>query len=421
MTKPIRALLLAEMANPEWTSVPLIGWSLAFAISKRLNAHIVTQVRNRGAFVRAGLTEGRDFTVIDNERFARPIYRLAEVLRGGAGKGWTTTMALSSITYYSFESAVWKQFHARIRSGEFNIVHRITPVSPTTPSPISTKLNRYGVPFILGPLNGGLPWPSSFRDRQHAEKEWLSYLRSAYKFLPSYYATREKASAIICGSKYTLSEMPEWARSKCSYIPENGFEPSRFEYEPRGPRALPLHAAFVGRLVPYKGLDMLLEAIAPQLAGGQLILHVIGDGPQKAEIESLIHQLGIGNAVLMHGWKAHDEIQPILKRCDFSVLPSVREFGGGVVVESMALGVPPIVADYGGPAELVTDGVGIRVPFADRSSLVSGLRDAISDLLQFPDKISKLSKAAREHAVSNFTWDAKASRIIEIYNAVLGQ
>src|ERR1044071_249307 len=97
-----RVLLIAEAANPEWASVPLEGWSLARALAKITDAHLVTHIRNREAIAHAGLTEGRDFTVVDNERVAAPLFKLSEFLRGGAGKGWTTITAFSALTYYAF-------------------------------------------------------------------------------------------------------------------------------------------------------------------------------------------------------------------------------------------------------------------------------------------------------------------------------
>ena len=154
---------------------------LSRALAKVTNAHLATHIRNRQGLLRAGLVEGRDFTAIDNEFIARPIWKLSDMLRGGAGKGWTTVMALSSLIYYFFELEVWRQLGSRIKAHEFDLVHRITPLSPTNQSLIAGWVARQNVPFIMGPLNGGVPWPKHFTDRQHAEREWLSHVRGLYK------------------------------------------------------------------------------------------------------------------------------------------------------------------------------------------------------------------------------------------------
>ena len=155
-------------------------------------------------------------------------------------------------------------------------------------------------------------------------------------------------------------------------------------------------ATYVGNFVlPYKGADILIEATANALNASQLELHLIGDGPQRAFLEKLDDQLNVRSKVHFHGWIAHEKMQDELGMCDFLALPSIREFGGGVVLEAMALGLPAIVADYGGPAELVDSKTGIKVTFHDKKSLVDGMRLAIESVIRRPEMLAELGSAAR--------------------------
>jgi glycosyltransferase involved in cell wall biosynthesis len=417
----VRVLLIAEAANPEWVSVPLVGWSFAQALSKIADVHLVTQIRNRDAIMRAGMKEGRDFTVVDNEGMAGPLYKLSNLLRGGGGKGWTTIAAFSSLAYYSFERKMWRQLGNRICAGEFDLVHRVTPLSPTCQSFAAKWLAKYDVPFVVGPLNGGVPWPPGFIGRQYAEREFLSHARGLHKLMPGYRSTRRYSTAIIVGSKHAYNEIPHWARSKCVYIPENGVDLQRFSARRTRAASLPLKAAFVGRLVPYKGADLLLEAAADFLKLEQLELNIIGDGPQRSLLETMVDQMGLQKAVHFHGWVPHRKVQDILTTCDFLALPSVREFGGAVVIESMALGVAPIVADYAGPAELVDEQTGIRVGFKDKGSLIEGMRHAIRDVVRAPSVLDVLGAAGRRKVLDSFTWEAKAAQVMALYREILSR
>src|SRR5580698_1618582 len=135
-SKP-RVLVIAELANPDWVSVPLVGWSHWHALSKVVDGHLVTHVRNRENIVKTGLSPDR-LTIIDTTPVERPMYRAVRAFRGGEG-GLTTITAASSIPYYYFEHMLWRELGARIRAHEWDIVHRLTPLTPVAPSLIAAK------------------------------------------------------------------------------------------------------------------------------------------------------------------------------------------------------------------------------------------------------------------------------------------
>lgn len=415
-----RVLLIAEAANPEWASVPLVGWSHARALAGVADVHLVTQVRNREAIARAGLVEGRDFTAIDSEAVAAKVHAVGKGILRGAG-GWTTGTALSAISYYYFERLFWQQFGDRVRAREFDVVHRLTPLSPTLPSIVAGRCRAAGVPFVLGPLNGGVPWPREFESARRREREWLSYVRSAYKALPGYASTRRNAAAIIVASSDTLAQVPSRYRDKCIYIPENGIAPERFARHVDRPVERPLRVAFVGRLVPYKGPDMLLEAVAPLVREGKVVVDVLGDGPLMASLRAYVEAEGIGGGVRLDGWIPHDQVQHRLCESDVLAFPSIREFGGAVAIEAMALGLVPVVVDYAGPRELVSEVTGYKVPLGPRPELVARFREVLTRLADHPNGIREMGERARRRVLAQFTWDAKARQVLEVYRWVLGE
>ena len=419
-TTRIKVLAIAEAANPEWTSVPLVGWSLAKNLRNVADVHLVTQIRNRKAIINAGYSEKKDFTVINSEAIMKPLWRLSSLLRGGGGKGWTTASAISTIGYYYFEHLVWKKFKDFIINGDFDIVHRITPLSPTTPSLLASKCKSVNVPFVLGPLNGGVPWPKGFDEARRKEKEWLSYVRGAYRFLPGYRSTLQSSAALLAGSKYTLMQIPEEFHNKCVYLPENAIDPKYFSNEKIPNESKQLRACFVGRLVPYKGPDMLIEAALPLLRDNQMKLDIIGDGPMMSGIKEIIKKERVNHQVTLHGWVDHSKLQSVMSKSRVFAFPSIREFGGGVVLEAMALGLVPVVIDYAGPGELVTNKTGFKVPIGSRKEIISSFRSVFYKLLENVKNLDEYADLSKKRVQKLFTWKAKANQIADVYDWVLG-
>jgi glycosyltransferase involved in cell wall biosynthesis len=414
----MKVLIIAEEANPEWVSVPLIGWNYSRAIANEVKCTVVTQIRNKEALIKKGLIPDKDFITIDSEFIAKPLFNFSDFLTG-KGKGWTTRMAFSYFYYPFFERLIWKKLGKRIKAGEFDIVHRIVPLSPTQPSLLAKKCHKQNIPFILGPLNGGLPWPRDFDKERRREKEWLSYIRNVYKFLPGYKSTRKFASAIIYGSKSTGAQIEQKYHSKCFFMPENGIDIERFSGKREKKVGSPIKAIFIGRLVPYKGADMLLRGFRNAIISGKIDLSIVGDGPEKESLEQLAVNLGISDKVVFHGWVNHSEVQNYLIDSDILSFPSIREFGGGVVLEAMALGVMPLIVDYGGPAELVTPECAMTIPLGDKENIIKGLSEKAEYLINNPEKIDTLGAKAREIVQKQFTWEKKAQKTLSLYKWIL--
>jgi alpha-maltose-1-phosphate synthase len=419
----LRVLLVAEACNPDWVSVPLAGWSHSQAIARLTDAHLVTHRRNLESLVGAGLREGRQFTTIGPTAIERPLRTIGRLLGASVAgnQAWTALTALSTLGYYFFEGRLWREFGPRLRRGEFDLVHRLTPLSPATPSPIARRCRRTGVPFVVGPLNGGLPWPRGFGYVRTKEREWLGFVRGAHRLMPGYRSTRADASAIIVGSRSAWSELPVPHRAKTVYIAENAVDPERFGGEVEEGASLPLRVAFAGRLVPIKGVDMLLEAAAPLARAGTLSLDVVGDGPEAPALRALAEREGIAPAVRFPGWVAHRQLQDRLRQSHVFGFPSIRDFGGGAVLEAMALGLVPVVVDYGGPGELVSPGSGFAVPMGRRDEIVLGLRRVLERLVADPALVRLLGRRARARVRRSFTWPVKAAQVVEVYRFALGR
>ena len=114
----------------------------------------------------------------------------------------------------------------------------------------------------------------------------------------------------------------------------------------------------------------------------------------------------------------NEKVQDVLCQCDILAFPSIREFGGGVVLEAMALGVVPVVVDYAGPGELVTPETGLKIPIGTRADIVSGFRTALARLAVSRSEVHERSEKARLRVQNEFVWAAKARQVVDLYETL---
>jgi glycosyltransferase involved in cell wall biosynthesis len=416
-----RVLVIAEACNPRWTSVPLVGYNLARALAEHpsLDVTVATQVRNEEALDDDPLHEAARIVTIDNEWVAKPFSRAATALRGGNEGGWTIDTAAAVPSYLAFEYQLHRRLRHELAPGAaFDLVHRVTPLSPTFPSPMVSWLR---IPMVIGPLNGGLPFPQEFAHLRREEGEHLGRLRFLHRLVPYATTTFSRLAGVIVASRATAERVPSDFAGRVLVMPENGVDPAVFpiatSWRPPDGRFRFITA---GRLVPLKGFDMLLEAIAgsPTLRAATELV-IVGDGPDRPELEAIVRNNNLTSTVQFHGWLDQRALAAELATAQAFAFPSVKDFGGGVVLEAMAAGLPCVVVDYGGPGELIDDECGIAVPLGRQPILVRTLRAAMERLAGDHDECRRMSASTVAHVRERHTWGAKAEQISEFYDEVL--
>jgi len=112
----MRALILADSCNPQWPSLPIVGYKAAIALAEICDVTLATHVRNRENIQKHG-TGKAEVVYLDNEYIARPMYKASTIIRGGKNVAWTAGIAMSYLPYLAFERQAWKHLGKRIREG----------------------------------------------------------------------------------------------------------------------------------------------------------------------------------------------------------------------------------------------------------------------------------------------------------------
>jgi L-malate glycosyltransferase len=176
----------------------------------------------------------------------------------------------------------------------------------------------------------------------------------------------------------------------------------------------------VKTLAPKYGIDTLLRAFAIMAPQVQAQLLVVGDGPQRTELQGLATTLGIAERVQWAGAVPHDAVPQWLRRLHVYVAASRldSESFGVAVVEAMACGVPVVVSDVGGLPEVVEPGhSGLVVPRDDPQALA----DALLRLLNDAALRQRLATAGRARAVAEYAWGPCVDRMLACQDAVIAR
>lgn len=258
----------------------------------------------------------------------------------------------------------------------------------------------------------------------HSSYEWELILNGKIEegsmeqeFLTCLYRELEQKSDRLMTVSRSFREylVPYVDRPEDIVVLPNGFDDKRFKPVPHENEVPQLMS--VCRLVPAKGLDVLLKACALlKQRGHTYVLHIIGDGPSRTDLEQLAQHLGVYEDTIFYGYTLHpEEFMPFF---DIFVLPSRAEAFGSVFAEAALCWLALVGTDVGGISEQIEDGVnGLLVPPDDEIQLADALEKVIND----PSYRYELARTGWEKAKTQYSIGHVVNELKKLYLEFLPQ
>lgn len=203
----------------------------------------------------------------------------------------------------------------------------------------------------------------------------------------------------------------------CRIIPM-GIYPEEFSSKPRFDIKDQKIILFVGRLIPLKGINILIKALKLiHIENSSFQLFIVGEGPEQKTLENLSSDLNITSSVRFLGNLPRNELRIYYQKASVFVLPSIlyknqTEGLGVVLLEAMASGVPVIGSNIGGIPDIIEDGEnGLLVPPGEPQALAN----AIIRIIEDPDLADQFREAGLKTVHERFSWEKISDQFIEIY------
>lgn len=312
--------------------------------------------------------------------------------------------------------SVAKQLHAK---HSFDFVHQVNFCSFREPG----DTWRLDIPFIWGPIGGTQNFPLRFLtecDLWGGCREALRNLKNSAQLRTSRRVRKaaRAASVVYAATRLAQTDLKRCLGVDAELMLETGI--SQITKETRTPpeTTRPFRLVWAGRQRTWKGLPLLLKALA-QL-GGKVNheLRILGVGASEPRWRKLADRLGLAERTRWLGWPTYEETLAEYAHADAFVFTSLRDTSGTGLLESLAAGTPVIGLNHQGAADILTPECSIQVPVRSPRQVSSDLAIAIERLSGDAQLWKSLSFGGKDRA-KYFLWERLAGKMEDTYQQVL--
>lgn len=320
---------------------------------------------------------------------------------------------------------LWRKYAAKVavrlhKEINFDIAHHVTFGSLQQ---ASFLWRLKGAKFIFGPAGGGQEALPAFKE--YFGKAWKTELirskisKYSFRFNKDLKQTLKNAAHLLVTNRETealIKSTPYYDAAKVHLVLDNAVPPSMegLGFQQRDYQH-PLKLLWVGRMLPRKGLNLVLHALSFIPDEIDYTFTIVGGGECFDQLDTWIEQYGVRrDRLVILGQIPFPSVIDYYKKSDVFVFCSLRDSCPAQLNEAMAFGLPPVVLNIHGSALAVPDDCGIKVPATTPAETAKAIADAIISLYNNKEQLSGYARSSYSYAQKN-TWKQKVATITTNY------
>lgn len=304
-----------------------------------------------------------------------------------------------------------------VNNEHVDIIHYLNPIGFKEPG-YCWKIKE--VPYVWGPIQGVENRPLALYPALNLKGKINALVRRVVHngmlwCLPRVRKALKRTDAVFAATPNTVKQLKYIHHKDAIYLPENGI----LKMERTEPIFMndTLNLIWVGSIDERKALGILISALG-KVKKSNWHLNVLGEGPLRGKCEALADELGISERITFHGKVDRAQVQLVFAQSHIHVISSLGEGNPTVLWEAFSKAIPTLTLDHCGMAGVVSSECGIKIPIHSYQQVLNDMAFAIDDLMEHPQKVTRLSQGTIECA-KNFMWENRIALYDVVYDKII--
>ncbi len=408
----INVLINAYGCSPYKGSEAGLGWMWATRLAQYNNIYIITEKESEEDV----LKELPNCPYKDNLHFY-----FIDIGERGRRMCWNQGDWRFYYYYRRYQKQVYqlaKQLHDEIH---FDVVHQLNMIGFTEPGFLYKLQNCKYIWGPIGGMGGGglIPFykylgikSAIFISLKRLSK--LLIIKTNFRIKKAI----NRADLLLACASATQKSIKKYYGKDSVLVNETGINTDLLYEKTQKKDSEIFKIAWVGRIIPTKFLGLAIETIANLDSNMKIELHILGDGKNIKQYQSLAEQLNISDKCIWHGMIAKSEVQKILKNSDLFFFTSLVEGTSHAVMEAIANRLPILCFNTCGHGDIINEKMGIKIPVTTPDNAVKEFSKTITQLYNDRNLLGSYSNVTKEDLAES-TWKEKILIVTQLYNELV--